>query len=196
VAAVLAEVLVDRPFYDTSGGGLTVSGGEPTQQRTFLRALLDAARSESIHTALETCGQLPAAALDDLVERVDLFLFDLKHLEPARHRSLTGVSGAQIRTNFQSLVTRVAPEALLARVPLVPGANDAVGDIAALVAFLRAAGYAGRVELMPYNRTARQKWEKVGRGADYVDYGTLDPEALERVRGQLQRAGFEPFVNH
>ncbi len=196
VAEVLAEVVTDRPFYETSGGGLTVSGGEPTGQLDFLCGVLDAARAESIHTALETCGQFPAVRLEQLAERVDLFLFDLKHSNDARHRALTGVSVRGIRANFEALVARMGPDGLLARIPLVPGVNDDADGIAALGEFLRGAGYAGRVELMPYNGTARQKWEKVGLGDKYTDYGTLEPETLSRITAQLAEAGFETFVNH
>jgi len=195
VAEVLAEVLADRPFYETSGGGLTVSGGEPTIQYGFLRALLGAARAESLHTALETCGHFPPSRRDELVELVDLFLFDLKVMDEVRHLAETGVSNEQIHANFDALVRQVAPGGLLARIPLVPGVNVDPGEVAALVDFLRTTGYDGRVELMPYNNTARDKWRKMGLGERFRDHGVLSDEALDRITAQLARAGFEPFVN-
>lgn len=195
VAEVLAEVLADRPFYETSGGGLTVSGGEPTLQHGFLRALLGAARAESLHTALETCGHFPPSRRDELVELVDLFLFDLKLMDEARHVAATGVSNERILANFEALVRRVGQGGLLARIPLVPGVNVDPGDMAAFIDFLRTAGYDGRVELMPYNNTARAKWRKVGLGERFRDHGALPEETLDRVTAQLLHAGFEPFVN-
>ena len=195
VDEVLAEVLVDRPFYETSGGGLTVSGGEPTHQHEFLRELLRAARAEGVHTAVETCGHFPASRLDELVENVDLFLFDLKLMDDARHAALTGVSNERILANFAALVTRAGKGGLLARIPLVPGVNVSAGDVEALIEFLRTTGYPGRVELMPYNNTARHKWEKVGRGDQFTEYGPLHDAVLERITAQLIQSGFEPFVN-
>lgn len=196
VSEVLSEVLADRPFYDTSGGGLTVSGGEPTHQFAFLRALLRAARAESLHTALETCGHFTAERREELAELVDLFLFDLKLLDDTRHRSRTGVSNARILTNFEALNRRVGQGGLLARLPLVPDVNVAPGDLTALTELLHRVGYKGRVELMPYNNTARAKWEKVGLGDRYIHRDPLDPKTLERISAQLREAGFEPFVNH
>lgn len=195
VAEVLADVVSDRPFYDTSGGGLTVSGGEPTLQFEFLMALLGAAREESVHTALETCGHFHPSRLQELAENVDLFLFDLKLQDDARHAELTGVSNARILGNFKSLVKSVGEGGLLARLPLVPGVNVGAEDVGATIAFLRTAGYTGRVELMPYNNTARSKWRKVGREEQYRDYGVLSPEALDGVSTQLRDAGFETFIN-
>lgn len=195
VAEVLAEVLADRPFYETSGGGLTVSGGEPTHQYGFLRALLSAARAESIHTALETCGHFPPSRVEELADLVDLFLFDLKLMDDERHTALTGVSNQRLLANFEALAGRAGPGRLLARIPLVPGVNVDPGDVAAFMDFLRAAGYDGRVELMPYNNTARQKWRKVGLGERFRDHGALSDEALDRVTAQVREAGFEPFVN-
>lgn len=196
VSEVLSEVLADRPFYETSGGGLTVSGGEPTHQYDFLRALLRAARAESLHTALETCGHFATDRREELAELVDLFLFDLKLVDSARHRELTGVSNARILANFEALNRRVGQGGILARVPLVPGANVAPEDLTALTQRLHAMGYQGRVELMPYNATARQKWQKVGLGKQYLHREPLEPETLERIIAQLKEAGFEPFVNH
>ncbi len=195
VEEVLADVLEDRPFYETSGGGLTVSGGEPTLQHGFLLALLGAARAESIHTAVETCGYFAPSRLEELADRVDLFLFDLKLMDDERHTALTGVSNQRIRSNFEALVRRMGPGGILARIPLVPGVNDDPNHVAAFMDFLQNSEYHGRVELMPYNNTAGLKWRKVGLGDRFRDYGSLPDETVDRVTAQLSEGGFESFVN-
>jgi len=113
----------DEPFYVESGGGVTVSGGEPTLQRDFLLRLLEALRARGLHTALETCGLFDASLVEPLAARCDLFLFDLKHPDAERHRELTGASNRRILANFEALWRRVGEGRLVPRVPLVPGVN-------------------------------------------------------------------------
>ena len=103
VAEVLTEVLKDRIFYDDSGGGVTVSGGEPLAQLPFLQSLLEACRAEAIHTAVDTCGFAPQEDLLSIAPLTDLFLYDLKMMEDDGHRRLTGVSNTAILDNLKKL---------------------------------------------------------------------------------------------
>jgi pyruvate formate lyase activating enzyme len=121
VGEVMAVVRRDRAFYVNSGGGLTLSGGEPTAQFVFCRALLEAARAEGIGTCLDTCGQTPWDKLSELAPLVDVFLFDYKATGVEAHRRLTGVDGGLIRENLGRLLAGGARVVL--RCPIVPGAN-------------------------------------------------------------------------
>jgi pyruvate formate lyase activating enzyme len=160
VEKVMAVVERDRPFYARSGGGLTVSGGEPLAQAGFTRDLLSAARQRGIETCLDTCGEGRLADLEALIPWVDLVLFDYKASRPARHLALTGVDGRRIRRNLEALLAAGVPVVL--RVPLVPGVNDDTEHLDA-VAALSASGRLRAVEVMPYHALGRDKRGRLGR---------------------------------
>ena len=166
VADVLAEVLKDRIFYDESGGGVTFSGGEPLAQPEFLLELLQACRAREIPTAVDTCG---FAARDDLLAAArwtDLFLYDLKILDDARHRQYTGISNVTILENLAAL-GRVHRN-IWVRVPVVPGFNDAADDLAATVCLAASVPGVKQVNLLPYHKTGAHKLPRVGRAAAAV----------------------------
>lgn len=193
---IVAAVVKDKPFYDNSGGGVTFSGGEPTGQRDFFFALLAQLRVEGIHIALETCGCFSAELIDKLSRLVDLFLFDIKVASSVEHRRWMGLGNELIRDNFISLLKRVGSERILPRIPLIPTVNDDTASVDAIIALLHRAGYQGEVHLMPYNRLAKTKWEKIGRGDDYRDFGELSEETLTRLTGLFEQAGFPVVCNH
>lgn len=192
---VLQRVLRDKPFFDHSGGGVTFTGGEPALQADFLLATLRLFRKECIHTALETCGHFSTRLLRPLIETTDLFLFDLKHADPVRHREFTGAANTQILRNFTELV-RLVPDQVVVRIPVIPGFNTSANDVDGLANILRETGYLGPIHLLPYHSFARSKWEKVGRGAAFCDMGNLTPEALDQVRARFAQASFESLVHH
>ncbi|WP_309383237.1 radical SAM protein [Cerasicoccus frondis] len=122
VEEVMAVVRADRAFYESSGGGLTISGGEPTVQFEFCLALLATAKADGIHTCLDTCGQVSPKRLSQLLPWVDLFHYDLKHFDPHEHQRWTGVDGKLILQNLRMLIEAGARIHL--RCPIVPGVND------------------------------------------------------------------------
>jgi len=195
VADVMERVRADRPFYETSGGGVTFTGGEPTAQAEFLLALAAAARQEGIHSALETCGHFPTELVAPLVAGVDLFLFDLKLIDAAEHERWTGVNPAPLHANFRAVLAAAGPGRVVPRVPVIPGVNTAPDRIGELTGFLREAGYTGAVHLMPYNDLARGKWERIGRGDRYCDFGRLAPDDLAAIAARWRDAGFFPKIS-
>ena len=160
VAEVMAEVLRDRPFYDTSGGGLTLSGGEPMSQPEFTLALLRAAKAEGIHCCVETCGLAPDGAFEQVWPHVDLFLFDVKETDELRHRAATGVSNATILANLKMLHDRGAR--LRLRLPLIPGLNDHEDHFTGIAALVETLARLEGVEVMPYHPLGRDKYERLG----------------------------------
>ncbi len=192
---VAERVSRDTTFYESSGGGVTVSGGEPTFQAEFLFELLRAVKGRGLHTALETCGYFDRDLVDDLLELVDLFLYDIKHADPDIHKKLTGVSNEKILGNFSSILSRAGNARIVPRVPVIPGFNDDADSIEGIVACLKRAGYAGPVHLMPYNRMAKTKWEKIGRGSSYRDMGLQPDEVLDKIIAQFEQASFETVCN-
>ena len=154
----------DKPFFDRSGGGVTLTGGEPTAQAPFLLEVAEGLRALGVHVALETCGYFATPWLGPLAEGIDLFLFDLKHADPERHRQGTGADNGLILKNFVALLDRVGSERLVPRIPLIPGFNTRPRELRGLRRVLDAAGYRGPVHLLPYHGWARGKGERLGRG--------------------------------
>jgi pyruvate formate lyase activating enzyme len=169
-AAVVAAVERDRPFYDESGGGVTFSGGEPLAQPAFLAALLRESSAREIHTALDTSGYAPWSVLDAVRDDVDLFLYDVKTMDDARHRQATGVSNVPILDNLERLAG--LGHRVVMRLPLVPGVNDDDANVRATGAFAAWLGVE-RVVVLPYHRFGGDKYGRLGR--DYLLPETAPP---------------------
>jgi len=192
---VAQRIFRDKPFYEGSGGGATFTGGEPTGQFAFLVACLKETRRLGVHAAVETCGLFRTELLSDLLSLVDLFLFDLKLIDPDKHQRFTGADNKLILRNFRKIVKEAGTERIIPRLPLIPDVNDDEAEIGQVIAFLRRAGFIGEVHLMPYNPLARIKWEKIGRAGDYRDFGRLADQTMDRIVRQLEEAGFSVLVN-
>jgi len=194
-ADVAAKVLRDKEFYDGSGGGATITGGEATLQRDFLLELLRELKSGGVHTALETSGFFKPERLEEMLGLVDLFLFDIKHVDPELHKRFTGVSTDVIKTNFREILRRAGRDAIVPRIPLIPGFNADGDSIGRIIDFLQSEGYSGDVELMPYNPLAKTKWGKIGRADSYSDMGELGDGALAEIVSLFEEAGFQIICN-
>ncbi len=154
-----AELLRDRPFYETSGGGVTFSGGEPVLQAAFLSELLPPLRGEGLHVAIETCGAYPFSHVEPLLESIDLVLFDVKAADAERHRAFTGRSNEQILENLRRLLGRDARVEV--RMPVIPGHNDDDECVLQMAALLRGLGV-GKLTLLPYNHLWEAKLPRLG----------------------------------
>jgi len=164
VDEAIQEVLKDRPFYETSGGGMTLSGGEPTYQIAFAEALLRTAKQEGVHTCIETCGYTDYERLERLRPYVDQFLYDLKETNPQRHLEYTGVSNDRILDNLRELAARGASIAL--RCPIIPGYNDRQDHFDAIAVLAHELPGLLGVELMPYHTLGEGKLERLGLGTE------------------------------
>jgi pyruvate formate lyase activating enzyme len=193
VSEVLAEVLRDRAFYERSGGGVTFSGGEPLLQPDFLHALLVASRESGLHTAVETCGHVPWETLERIAAEVDLFLFDLKLMDDAAHRSSTGVGNARILGNLARL--SLAGHAVVARLPLVPGINDGAANLEATADFLLERTTVREVHLLPFHRLGADKSVRLGLEPTMPDLPTPGAAALAGAAAIFERAGLGVTVD-
>lgn len=174
--AVVAEVARDADFFRNSGGGVTFSGGEPFAQPAFLEAMLRACRERGIATAVETCGHAPLGDVQACEPLVDLFLYDLKVMDPERHATLTGQDNRRILANLQWLAAH-APEKVVIRHAVIPGLNDDPSDHAALADRMLALGLK-RLDLEPYHPLGEPKYEGLGR----IRSCTPDAQALDEGR--------------
>lgn len=193
---LVREAIKDRRFFQTSGGGVTISGGEATMQRDFLLELLELLGAEDIHRALETSGAFSADLIQPLAARAELFLFDLKLIDPGKHRDFVGAGNELIGRNFLSLLSLVGPTRIVPRIPLIPGVNSGEKELSEFAEFLKAAGYQGEVHLMPYNPLAKGKWDRLGRGSQYHDFPHLQDEVLAQAVETLSALGFRVTINH
>ncbi len=195
VEEVVERVLRDKPFHEQSGGGATVTGGEPTHQSEFLFALLDALRAEGVHTAIETCGFFPPRLVEPLLSKIGLFLFDIKHVDPEEHAAGVGVDSRQIDENFRAILAGAGAERVIPRIPLIPGFNTDLDSIARIAQYLLGAGHRGQVHLMPYHAWAKGKYERLGRGDTFRDPGQLDEGLQASIVQAFADAGFEAHLH-
>ena len=184
VEEVMAEVRRDAVFYKASGGGLTITGGEPLKQPEFTAALAAAAMAEGIGVAIDTSGFAPWPILERMIGGAGLppadilFLYDLKCMDPAKHRELTGVDNAPVLDNLRRLDD--AGARFWIRCPLVPGLNDADGDLAALRAFTSTLSHAGKIEICPYHPLGLEKYAKFGKTPPFARHEAASEDDVAR----------------
>lgn len=160
IDAVFEVVEKDRMFYDTSGGGVTISGGEPLLQWAFVRGFLQRCKDASIHTALETSGFAPWDALECLVPYLDLVFYDIKHIDKELHRKYTGVDNKLIISNLRKL-DQVFSQ-IIVRVPFIPGYNDDIEVQRRIYEIASCCRNVQRVEVLPYHRLGLTKYRGLG----------------------------------
>ena len=183
VGEVMKTVLEDEPFYRRSGGGLTLSGGEPLAQAAFAAALLKAAREAQLSTCVETTGYGEWDRLAELARHTDLFLYDLKHMDPQKHREGTGVSNERIRENLLRLGREFPRVGIVVRTPVIPGFNDTPEEIRAIARFAASVPTVREHSLLAYHSFGLSKYEALGRKYP------MDPDARipETAMEEFQR---------
>lgn len=185
VSEVLEAVEGDRLFYADSGGGVTLSGGEPLVHPEFCAALLQALRAEGLHTAVESCSYAPREAIDRVYAHTDLALLDVKHMNSAVHRRLTGVPNEPILENIRHIRLDLGVPVIL-RLPTVPGYNDGEENIAAAADFARSLGAA--LHLLPYHRMGLGKLDSLDRDRG-PEIPLPEDERMEALRRLAESRG-------
>lgn len=168
---VIDEVIKDRAFYENSGGGVTFSGGEPLLQKDFLVELLKRSKNLGLHTAVDTAGNVPWKTFQDIMEYVDLYLYDVKMMDRDKHKLKTGVENGRILSNLEKLVA--AGARIHVRVPVIPGVNDNIEEMGEIASFLQKLDGIELIELLPYHGFAESKYESLG--AEYTYKGCKTP---------------------
>lgn len=162
VAEIMKRVEEDDVFYTRSGGGLTISGGEPLAQPDFTLALLREAKKARLHTTIESCGQYPTEALDQACRLLSSLIFDVKSLDPVRHREYTGHGNEQILKNLNHVFTHFPDLPVLVRTPVIPGFNDSEEEIMGIRGMLPDRPNV-RYEVLTYHRLGMPKYGYIGR---------------------------------
>ena len=183
VQEVLAEVLKDKIFYENSGGGITISGGEPMFQPEFTTALLAEAKKHGLHTCLDTCGFCTWTDLEKILPMVDIFLFDIKETNPDRHLKYTGVTLQPILNNLHQLDNSGAE--IILRCPIIlelNKRNEHADNIAALTLSL---AHIRHIDLIPYHPLGISKLQELGSPSMKIKYGVADKNVLEQFRSRI-----------
>jgi pyruvate formate lyase activating enzyme len=191
VTEILDEINKDRLLYKTSGGGVTLSGGEPAQQSKFTYKLLKALKENGYHSVLDTCGYTTWDNLKKILKYVDLVFFDLKHMNPIKHKKFTGVSNELILSNLKQIVglgksTRI-------RIPLIPGFNDSEEHLRCLSKFLRELPVE-TVDILPYHKMGVSKYDSLDREYKLKDIKLHKKEQLMEIKNLISCYGLNVSV--
>jgi pyruvate formate lyase activating enzyme len=197
---LIQEVVKDRAFFEKSGGGITVSGGEPTFQAHFVAAFLKGLRELGIQTALDTCGLCPTEALEMLLPYVNILLFDMKVMDPVRHRELTGSDNALILENLQFvgeyLSNHTLPQTLWIRTPVIPDATGDKANIDRIGQFL--AAHLGHVvkrwDLCAFNNLCADKYRRLGMRWPFADTPLIPQAEIEALTAVAKASGVDPGI--
>ena len=184
ITELLAEIEKDRVFYEQSGGGVTLSGGEVLCQPEAARELAQTCKSRGIHVAIDTCGHATYENLARLLDCADLFLYDLKHLDSLRHRKFTGQDNHLILDNLLRL--SATGQSIHLRIPLIENFNADDAHIESVARFVRQLNLS-RIDLLPYHNTGSSKYERLGRHYDPGAFATPAPERLARIVAVLRQ---------
>ncbi len=187
VEDIMATVLRDKPFYDRSGGGLTLSGGEPFMNPELALALLKNAHQQGIHTAVETCLHVPWRYLEPALPYIDLFLADLKHVDDARFKSWTDGSAKRVLDNLQRIAA--AGKKMTIRVPLIQGFNADVDSIKAITEFAADKLGVQEIHFLPYHTLGINKYSLLGQPYNAPDKPLDDPELLDFAQQYAREKG-------
>jgi pyruvate formate lyase activating enzyme len=177
VDEVMQEVLRDKTFYENSGGGMTLSGGEPITQPEFTLALLRRCKKEHVHTVLDTCGYVPWSILKRLLRYTDLVLYDIKCIDSNKHYEATGVPNEVILENAKRIAEH---KSMSVRVSVIPGFNDSIEEVVAIAHFVKRELASVNIDLLHYNRMGECKYPQLERtGVHLEDKGEDHLEVLK-----------------
>ena len=185
VEEVVDEVEKDSLFYQNSGGGVTISGGEPLMQWKFTRDILQKCKERGFHTALDTTGYTSWKVMEEVIKYVDLILYDIKHMNDDLHVKHTGVSNVQILENIEKIPPNVR---MWIRIPLIPGFNDSTENMKEVASLASRLGVE-KVSILPYHEWGKGKYEKLSKEYTFVSPGEIGEERLEEIKEIFKEKG-------
>ncbi|AQS59086.1 trans-4-hydroxy-L-proline dehydratase activase [Desulforamulus ferrireducens] len=188
LSEIIKEIEKDRPFYEESGGGVTLSGGEPLCQIDFVTELVKSCQDMGISVAVDTCGHVPFSYFENILAEVDLFLYDLKLMDPELHRQYTGVDNKLILENLQKLSARGGN--IWLRLPLIEGVNMNREHINQVISFTRDLNIS-LVNLLPYHDIHRAKYSRLARPYAHHLMTTPSEEKIEEIKSLLETHQFK-----
>ena len=191
VQQLIRELKKDATTYRRSGGGITLSGGEPLVQYEFAAELLRACKAQGWDTAIETTGAGITEAVEKVIPYVDTVLLDIKHLDTEKHKKFTGIGNEQILKNA-ARISQIS--STVVRVPVIPGFNYSEEEIRAITEFAKTLRGMRTIRLLPYHTFGENKYDLLGRDYALADIKPLKPEELEHLKTMVEREGFQCII--
>jgi pyruvate formate lyase activating enzyme len=194
------ELVKDRAYFENSGGGVTLSGGECTMQRDFTSGILKELRSRGINTAVDTCGLFPEQVFDEIFPYVDIILFDLKEGDSDLHKKFTGVSNEPIIENLHKTAVYVKehlyPERIWVRTPVIPGATARIDNIKAIGKIISRlpSGSVERWELCAFNNLCADKYKRLGMEWEFSGTGLVEKSEMEKLFETAKSSGVKEDI--
>ncbi|MBU1014640.1 MAG: pyruvate formate lyase-activating protein [Bacteroidetes bacterium] len=192
VKELMKEIRKEQIFIDESGGGVTFSGGEPMMQPIFLGEILDACKKEDIHTAVDTSGLVSSDTFDSIIDKADLFLYDLKIIDNALHQKYTGTSNTLILKNLKTLNDQ--QKKVIIRMPLIPGMTDSKQNIDDVIKLLSLLSNIKNINLLPYHSIAEGKYTKYNIPYKMKDVKVLSENKITEIKNLFTNAGFNASI--
>lgn len=188
VEEVMEIIDKDAVFFDESGGGVTISGGEPLMQPGFLKQLLVSCKEKGYHTTVDTCGHAAQQKFASILPFTDLFLYDLKIMDAKAHQNYTGQNNRLIRSNLDFLLAQ--DQKVIIRIPVVPDINDGEKEIEAMLDFLEQRNQLSEIHLLPYHGFARNKYKRFKKENKLSEINSMEKEDLSKLRKKFENEGF------
>ena len=192
VSEIMPEILADLTYYRRSGGGVTLSGGEVLCQADFAKDLLRECKACGLHTAVESAASLPFSEIEKLLPYLDLYLMDIKHMDPKKHKDFTGKDNALILENAR-LVSESNTE-LIIRTPVIPSFNDTAEEILQISKFASSLRGVKEHHLLPYHRLGSDKYEGLGRNYSMKEILPPTKEKMEYLKSIAESAGIKAQI--
>ena len=196
------EVVKDKAYFQQSGGGISLGGGEPLLQADFCKSLLNRLKKDAIHTAVDTCGLCSRQELDRILPHTDLVLYDLKEIDPARHKAFTGRDNHNILNNLvytkEYMQSEGSPQALWIRTPIIPNATATEENIRGIGRFIaeRLEGFVQRWDLCAFNNLCRDKYRRLDLDWEFKDCDLLSRLFMEKMTVVARNSGVDPEIVH
>lgn len=190
VDEIYNEVAKDSLFYYHSGGGVTLSGGEPLMQKQFVKELLETCVMQGIDTAVETCGHVLWENIKAILPFVDTLFFDLKQMDDAAHKAITGVGNRLILENLKKIDAEKYPKSIIIRVPVIPTLNDQDENIEAIGRFCLGLKKVKEIHLLPYHRLGMETYTRMGKPYALETMGSPTTDEMRRKANLLKLMGF------
>ena len=184
---VMTELLKDVIFYDESEGGVTFSGGEPLLQSDFLFSLLETSKKNGFHTCLDTSGYAPRLVLENIIDFVDLFLYDLKLIDNDLHKKYTGVTLDNIKANLEYLCEK--EKLVIIRIPLIPGITDTEENISQIGDYISKLSCVQQVDILPYNKMGEDKYRRLEKPYLLNNTNSQTNERISQIKEHLESHG-------
>jgi pyruvate formate lyase activating enzyme len=189
---IMEEVLRDVPFFEESGGGVTISGGEPLMQIGFLKSLLASCKQHGLHTAVDTCGFVNYENFETVLPLVDLFLYDLKIINSDKHRKFTSVDNTLIKSNLRRLIED--GKIVNVRIPIIPGVNDDDENILETIQYLKEIEFISEIDILPYHNIAASKYDRLGKEYALGQLPPPTPEEMQEIKLKFKARGYSVHI--